>query len=285
MPQKRIFLGIVITVLAIPTIAFFSAYFSKEVLLLFKIGSTFANSDFFIGIGSAFVGTIGAAGLIYYFQYQHKQLEKVGSINFALAIISGHITTLLNTKIQHLIPLKEEKDSALRTIEQARIIRETLGVSNPTRLDIKYMTQHIHFSAQDFLIGLEKLTPFAEQFPKAIVYAMQAKKSLETLRDIFVEWNKYVKEIMETTPENYGRIFGLPFERGRDTRFIDTVENLHKETDNCLFFLQLFEEELQKMSKKILPKKFSRKIIKLKTIDKYTQYLPSKSFVEGWKDN
>lgn len=255
---------------------------------------TFLNTQFSIGVLSAFIGTAAAAGIIFYLSEQAKKRELLAAINMSIALMTAHINTLLNFKVQILLPLAEEKKFintfATYCLETMRL-NPSIDPEKPINLpvpQIKKLLQTIQHPALEFLVAIEKLSPFAERFPDAIVLAVKAKESMDSLQSMIETWRELVVEMRDYQlrgETGFLKFFG--YQRVGDiidTRVPDTIDNLVKEADAALFYLRLATEHLQEKSKNLLPENVLKTLAKTSTKDGYEVYMPPRNLIEGWRD-
>lgn len=253
----------------------------------------FLNTNFSIGILSAFIGTVGAAGIIFYLGQQQKKRDLLAAINMSIALMAGHTNTLLNFKVQLLKPLAEEKQFILTF---ANYCMETMRLNQPEperpiKLpvpQIKRLLQTIHHPSLEFMVAIEKLSPFAEKFPQAIVLAVKAKESMDSLKSILSTWDALIAEMRQhqlAGKTGFLKFFGITPEGDIfDTRVPDTIDNMLKEADAALFYLRLATEELRSRSKEILPEKTLKTLANVGTKDGYEIHMPPRDLIAGWNE-
>lgn len=255
---------------------------------------SFMNEDFSIAVFSAFIGTTAAAGAIYYLGQIQKRRDLLSAINMSIALMSGHVNTLLNFKVQILLPLQQDKDLFF-TFAQYCMETIRLNEADPDRPinlpvpQLRHLMQNIHRPSLEFLVAIEKLSPFAERFPEAIVYAVKAKESMDSLDSMLVSWDKLLEEMRQSQlngEKDFLKFFGLVRTGNiHDQRVPQTIDNLVREADTSLFFLRATMEEIQKRSEDLLPKDVLKTLAKTKTKKGYEVYMPPRNLVEGWGDD
>lgn len=257
---------------------------------------SFLNTQFSVGILSAFIGTAAAAGIIFYLSEQVKKRELLAAINMSIALMAAHINTLLNFKVQILLPLSEEKKFidtfATYCLETIRL-NPGISPEKPINLpvpQIKKLMQTVQHPSLEFLVAIEKLSPFAERFPDAIVLAVKAKESMDSLQLMLDTWRELVVEMrnyqLSGEAGSLLRFFG--YQRVGDivdTRVPDTIDNLLKEADASLFYLRKTIEHLQEKSKNLLPEKVLKTLAKTSTKDGYEVFMPPRDLIKGWEDD
>lgn len=257
---------------------------------LFDKLKPFLNSGFSQAFISSFAGAIGAAGLIYYLDYKRRRRDFLIAVNTALAVMAGHISTILNYKVQHLLPLKEEKDAVLRLmgIMNAVIKGNPEAKIEPPVLELRLLMQKLPTPQVEFMITLDKLSEFAERFPHAMVLVVKAKEGLDSFKSFLAHWDELVTEMrLSDIPDGAKLPYYLgkmPINGNFDTRVPNVIDNMLKEADNALFFLRLASEELQEMAQKILPKGVASRLAKSATKAGYEVHMPPRDLVEGWND-
>lgn len=241
-------------------------------------------------IGSA-SGAIGAAAFFYFLEQKNKKRLLLSSINTSLALMAGHISTLINYKSQHLIPLKEEKDAIINYMHSVVEIRK----NNPDKeinippIQSNIIMQKIPSVPDEFLLNIDSLSEFAERFPMAIVYLVKSKEGLAGFKSFLEDWRNLIDEIRLTEYEpkeaRLACIMGkLPMNGNIDRRVPDTIENLLYEADKALYFLRKASEDLQEKGEKILPKKIAKALAKTTTKDGYEKYMPPRDLFPSWDD-
>lgn len=240
---------------------------------------------------SAFAGAAGAAGLFYLLDQKQKKRDLLRAINTSLALMAGHISTVINYKKQHLIPLKEEKDALDRFIETVHTIRSSNPnvEINPPAVAVQHMMQKLPAMQDEFLLNLEKLSEFSEKFPMAIVYLVKAKDGLNSFKSFVKDWRDLVDEIRNTKYEPEGAkiayLMGkVPMNGSFDTRLPNIIDHMLSEADNALFFLRNASEELREKGALILPKGVSQRLAESTTKTEYEKYMPPRDHIEGWDD-
>lgn len=248
------------------------------------------NSQFMTSLISSFAGALGGAGLIYWLDIRNKQRTFLTSINTAIALLSGHMNTVVNVKTQHIIKITREKEnlvSFISLIVQIRQLNQDKTIEAPMA-QIRYLMQNLHHPRPEFLVALEHLAPFAEKFPRAIVAIMKAKEAFESFLMMVQSWNDLVKEMRESDIEDGVRIpyyLGLLNIGGKvDTRLTDYSDGMLKEADSALFFLRNAIKEITEQSVQILPQRLVSKVAKYQLDDEYQQYMPPSDYVKGWND-
>jgi hypothetical protein len=252
--------------------------------------SSYLNSPFSQAFISSFAGAIGAAGLIYYLDYKRRKREFLIAVNTALAVMAGHISTILNYKVQHLIPLKEEKDSIVRLMSVMNVLIKNNPEAKiePPVLELRLLMQKLPMPHVEFMITLDKLSEFAERFPQAMILVVKAKEGLDSFKSFLAYWDELVTEMrLSDLPDGVKLPYYLgktPVKGNFDTRVPNVIDNMLKEADNALFFLRLASEELQEKAQKILPKGIASRLAKSVTKAGYEVHMPPRDLVEGWND-
>jgi hypothetical protein len=266
------------------TLSFSSAHFNR-------IWSIIDDSLIIQSLIGSFSGAVGAAALFYYLDHINKKRQLLASINTSLALMAGHISTLINYKSQHLIPLKEEKDRIIKymeTVVEIRKINPGKEIEVPP-VEATLLLQKVPAMPDEFLLNLESLAEFAERFPMAIIYIVKSKEALTEFKSFLQDWRNLVDEVRTSKYDPEGA--KLPFIMGKmpingniDTRVPDTIENLLHEADKALFFLRRASEELQSRGEKVLPRKISKQLAKSVTKDGYEKYMPPRDLYPTWQD-
>ncbi|MFP4465072.1 MAG: hypothetical protein ACLFP8_07590 [Alphaproteobacteria bacterium] len=259
-------------------------YFNEAWVFLSNAVPAVLNSNFSIAAtGSAF-GAFGGAYCLWLINKKREREHSLSQINTVLALLIAHMNSLLNFKKQHVLPFNEEMNNIIEKIRNPGAHAQ----NNILEVEAYQIFKHVLEMGFDVNGITENLSPYAYKDSKSLLLAVKVKEALLSVTEIKKFRNGLVKIIQNNPSPAEVKI---PFYLGElevegrsDSTFKDSTEGLLFNVDVALHFIDLLIPRVQKIGQMILPKSYSKKIIKNEIIDGYAELVPPKDFIKGWED-
>jgi hypothetical protein len=228
----------------------------------------FSNSAFFTAItgslAGAFFGAYGAQRIAEKAKNKEELLKEIRDTNATIAIGFGVCNSFLSIKKQHVKPFKEKFDSQKSALHDFQRKRERGEISSEVRFEFQADFQTLSpmplpiDSLQRQLF--EKLSTVGRPLGLATTLAQTAHELnslLEKRNQLIEAFKANLNKEQERLPFLY---FGLPYAQGHiDQNYPDTITGIYDQTDNGIFFSQLFCKDLVEHGEhlaKLFAKKF-----------------------------
>lgn len=212
----------------------------------------FASSNFFIVIVSAGVGAFGGAlgaQMISEKTRRREDLQKeIRNTNTAIMMSFSICNTYLMLKENHVAPLKENFEQQNRDLEEFERSRMALNGENAVfAFQANFLTIPPLSTRTDQLqmLAFEKISLNGR--PLALVDALT--NTIHSLNIIVAKRNQLIETYQAQRPIQDKILkniyFGRPDDHGHvDSNYPDTVEGIHNQTDDCVFFSKLLCDDL-----------------------------------------
>ena len=228
---------------------------------------------------TAFAGAFAGAFVVYLMNKFEQKKRLLADINASIGMLISVQNSLLNFKSQHVVPMVENHSKALleskkQTEKNQNSFTVSINVSGflPPSLNVDLPTKSL-FSLTHLT---NKLVPIIEQTRKTTKQVIQTAHM----------WNKDLLKLQAIQDQDAKCRYylGLPYRDGaHDTQFVNVLDALEITANSGLFFTRRSIEELIRVGKEELPRRFHGRIIRPQLLNKEDEDLmPPHNYVEGW---
>lgn len=227
----------------------------------------FLNSNFTAALAGALGGALAAQRIASRAKQQDALLQEIRSTNAAIVVTFTICNAGLALKKQFVKDIYEtytEKKEALKEFQQRRAAGQQ-HPDLPFEFQADFRTLQIPVVSIDVLRTLIYERISATGRPLALVAAIVG--AFASLADTIQRRNSLIERFRQLSSAGADQLpafyFGLPYGPGHvSTEFSDTIESLHSQTDDVIFFCELLSNDLMAHGARILDQ--YRKVVKVK---------------------
>jgi hypothetical protein len=257
--------------------------------------SSFPGFDTVIaGAFGAFFGAWGAHAIISRNQKKQALIKEVNSINAALILCFSISNSFISLKRQHVRPMFIRYNQVKEDYSNFLLRRKTNNGVSPLVFTLQADLQTLSMVRVPTEILEREVFENISMHGRGLVAAVQLVNAIDGVDKAIEYRNELIGEIRQRSPypakELTELYLGLSNEDGAiDERYRSGVEEIHRQTDDCIFFSLILADDLSLHGTKLRRRKawvlWSR-LPKLTKIDwsiaEDADLLPSRNQYENW---
>jgi len=204
----------------------------------------FLNTSFFLTIAGTFsaaiAGAYGAQKISEKTKNKEYQLTEIKNTNATTMIAFNICIVCLSLKKDHVKPLKDNYDQQLKDYQKATkgfVLEADFKSISPLMLPLDLLQKQV----------FEKIPSNS----KVLIITTTLTNAIQLLNDSIETRNDLIKTYKKNSPIECDKLinlyFGCPDKHGNiDQHYPDTIDSIHRLTDDCIFFSNLLCKELYK---------------------------------------